>query len=93
VLRKYRVGPFLNSPDAVDAIFKERGIDTLVLAGVSTGGAVAATVVQAADLDYGIFVVEDCCGDRDEVVHEFFMRFFEKRGSVVGSGEIEGLCG
>lgn len=91
VVRKNRVGPFLNAPQDVHAIFKERGIDTLILGGLATGGAVAATVVQAADLDYRLLVLEDCCADRSKETHEFLMSFFGKRGSVIGSEEIEGL--
>jgi nicotinamidase-related amidase len=91
VVRKNRVGPFLNAPQDVHAIFKERGIDTLILGGLATGGAVAATVVQAADLDYRLLVLEDCCADRSKDTHEFLMGFFGKRGSVIGSEEIEGL--
>jgi len=77
----------------VNKTFRERGIDTLILGGISTGGAVAAAVVQAADLDYRIFVVSDCCADPSRETHEFLMKFFEKRGTVIKSEEIEGLLG
>jgi nicotinamidase-related amidase len=93
VVRKNRVGPFFNAPQDVHAIFKERGIDTLILGGISTGGAVTATVVQAADLDYKLFIVNDCCADPSRETHDFLMKFFGKRGSVIGSEEIEGLVG
>lgn len=93
VVRKNRVGPFLNTPQDVHAIFKARGIDTLVIGGLSTGGAVAATVVQAADLDYRLFVLEDCCADSNRETHEFLMKFFSKRGAVVVSEDIEELVG
>ncbi|KAF2030719.1 Isochorismatase hydrolase [Setomelanomma holmii] len=91
VVRKNRVGPFINAPQDTDKIFKERGIDTLILGGVATGGAVAATVVQASDLDYRLVVVEDLCADGDEETHGFLMKFFSKRGAVVSSGDVEGL--
>ncbi|RDW74908.1 hypothetical protein BP6252_06050 [Coleophoma cylindrospora] len=45
VIRKNRSGPFFNAPQDVHAILQERGIDTLLVGGVSTGGAVVATVV------------------------------------------------
>ena len=89
VLRKHRVGPFFNAPQDVNAIFKKRGIDTLLVGGVSTGGAVAATVVQAADLDYRLFVVEDACADPNKETHEFLIKFFAKRATVINSKDIE----
>ncbi|KAK9234901.1 Isochorismatase-like protein [Lipomyces kononenkoae] len=92
VVRKHRVGPFFNAMQDVHAIFKERRIDTLLLGGVSTGGAVAATVVQAADLDYRLFVVEDSCADTSKETHEFLMKFFAKRATVIKSDELMTLA-
>lgn len=89
VLRKHRVGPFFNAPQDLHAILRQRGIDTLLLGGVSTGGAVAATVIQAADLDYQLFVVEDACADPSKETHEFLMKFFAKRATVIKSEDLE----
>ena len=80
------MGPFFNAREDVHAIFKACGIDTLLLGGVSTGGAVAATVVQVADLDYRLFVVEESCADRNKEMHEFFMKLFTKRVTVINLG-------
>lgn len=91
VIRKNRVGPFLNAPQDTHKMFTEKGIDTLLIGGVSTGGAVAATVVQAADLDYRLFVLEDACADGDKETHEFFMKFFTKRASVIQSKDLDKL--
>lgn len=46
------------------------GIDTLLIAGLSTSGCVRATTVDA--LCHGVvpLVVEDACGDRDRGVHD-----------------------
>lgn len=93
MFRKNRVAPFLNAPQDVHAFFKPRGIDTLIIGGLSTGGAVAATVAQAADLDYRLLVLEECCADSNQGSHEFLMKFFGKRGSVIVSGDIGGLVG
>jgi nicotinamidase-related amidase len=93
VLRKNRIGPFFNAPQDVHAIFKARGIDTLLIGGVATSGAVATTVVQGADLDYRLFVVEDTCADSDKETHQFFMKFFKKRATVIKSEELNSLIG
>ena len=91
VFRKNRVGPFINAPQDVHAIFVGRGIDTLLIAGVSTGGAVEATIVQASDLDYRLFVVEDACMDLNQETHLFLMKFFTKRATVITGDELEAL--
>lgn len=91
VIRKNRVGPFFNAPQDTHKIFKEKGIDTLLIGGVSTGGAVAATVMQAADLDYRLFVLEDACADPEKETHEFFMKFFAKRAGVIQSKNLDEL--
>jgi nicotinamidase-related amidase len=93
VFRKNRVGPFQGKgPDDFRAILKERGIDTLIIGGVATGGAVLATVVQGADLDYRLVVLEDCCGDLDPDLHRMLVdQIFKKRGIVINSTDLEGL--
>ena len=50
VVRKTRVGAF--STTDLDAQLRERGIDTLILAGISTSGVVLSTVRDASNRDY-----------------------------------------
>ena len=47
-----------------------RGVDTLVVGGVSTSGCVRATVVDAMSHGFVPLVVADACGDRLDRVHE-----------------------
>lgn len=43
----------------------------------------------AADLDYNLIVVEDCCVDSDVEVHEFLtQRIFPRQAEVVGSDDV-----
>jgi nicotinamidase-related amidase len=64
------------------------GVDHLVLSGVSTSGVVLSTLRLAADLDYRLTVLCDCCADRDEEVHRVLMeRVFPSRAAVMGSAE------
>jgi nicotinamidase-related amidase len=71
VLAKKKSSPF--STTDLDARMKKRGIDTLVIFGVYTGGAVLSTVKWAAEMDYKMFVISDCCAERDEEVHRVLM--------------------
>ena len=68
VVRKTRVGPFHGS-DLNDRL-RERGVDTVVLAGVQTSGVVLTADREAADRDYRILVVADACADPDRDLHD-----------------------
>jgi len=71
LLTKSRVGPF--STTNIDEILKKQGIETLVLMGLRTNGCILTTVRWAADIDYQLIVLSDCCADQDEEVHRVLM--------------------
>jgi nicotinamidase-related amidase len=82
VVRKVRVGAF--STTDLHEQLQGRGIDTLVLAGISTSGCVHSTVLDAYDRDYRVIVLSDACADRDAEVHRFLLdHVFTKRGEVI----------
>ena len=62
-MRKQRVGAF--STTDLHEQLQARGIDTLVLAGISTSGCVHSTVLDAFDRDYRVIVLSDACADPD----------------------------
>jgi nicotinamidase-related amidase len=92
-LRKIRHGPFMCGPSAgFHDEFQKCGITTLVIGGVVTSGAVLSAVRQAADLDYQLIVLEDCCWDPEEEVHRVLMtNVFSRQGYVMKSGEFDKL--
>ena len=54
-----------------------------------TSGVVLSTVRAAADLDYRLIVVEDCCADQDADVHDFLtQRIFPRQAEVVTSSDV-----
>lgn len=53
----------------LDAQLRARGIDTLVVCGVSTDCCVDSTVRDAFHRDYNVFVVSDACATFDEALH------------------------
>lgn len=82
VVTKHRVSAFAGTD--LDMILRANGIDTLVLAGIATSGVVLSTVRHAADADYRLVVVEDCCADRDAEVHRVLMeKVFPRQTTVV----------
>ncbi|MEI9994071.1 MAG: isochorismatase family protein [Rhizomicrobium sp.] len=83
VFTKTRVGAF--STTALERTLGERGIDTLVLAGIATSGVVLSTLRDAADKDYRLFVLADCCADQDAEVHRVLTeKVFPRQADVIG---------
>lgn len=86
VLTKNKVGPF--SSTRLNEVLREQGIDTLVLLGISTGGCVLTTVRCAADMEYKLIVLSDCCADPDTEVHRVLMeKLFPRQADVITSGQ------
>lgn len=82
VVTKRRTGPF--STTDLDAVLRAMGATTLVLMGVATSGCVLTAVRWAADVDYNLVVVSDCCGDRDPEVHRVLTeKLFPRQATVV----------
>ena len=91
IVREVLVGAF--STTDLDAQLRERGVDTVILAGISTSGVVLSTVRDASDRDYRVLVVSDATADPDEEVHAFLTeRIFPRQADVVTVGELEGLA-
>ena len=78
VVRKTRVGAF--STTDLHEQLQDAGVDTLVLAGISTSGVVLSTVIEAHDLDYRTVVLADGCADTDPEVHSFLLENSSRAG-------------
>lgn len=90
VVRKTRVGAF--STTDLDVQLRERGIDTLILAGISTSGVVLSTVRDASDRDYRVLVLADATADPEPDVHEFLIeRIFPRQADVITIADLEEL--
>jgi nicotinamidase-related amidase len=90
IITKHRVSAFSNSD--LDMTLRANDIDTLVMYGIATSGVVLSTLVDAADRDYKIFVIKDCCADQDAELHDALIdRYFPKRGVVITSEEFASL--
>ena len=73
----------------LDMTLKANNIDTIVILGYATSGVVLSTTRYAADSDYRIFIVEDCCSDQDVEVHDFLMtRILPRQADIVQSEEV-----
>ncbi len=67
VVYKQRVGAF--SENQLQLILRSRGIESLVLFGISTSGITLSTLRRAFDLDFRCVVLGDACFDADQEVH------------------------
>jgi nicotinamidase-related amidase len=90
VFTKTRVGAF--STTDLQARLEACGIDTLVLSGIATSGVVLSTLRDAADRDYRLFVLSDCCADMDAEVHRVLMeKVFPRQADIIQSTDFEAL--
>ncbi|HEY4827103.1 MAG TPA: cysteine hydrolase [Solirubrobacteraceae bacterium] len=87
VVRKTRVGPF-GTTDLHEQL-QAKGIDTLILAGISTSGVVLSAVRDAHDRDYRVIVLSDLCADPEADVHAFLTeRIFPRQAEVITSDKL-----
>jgi nicotinamidase-related amidase len=92
VVRKTRVGA-MHTTD-LDRQLRDRGIDTLVLAGLSTSGVVLSTVIEATDRDYRLYVLSDGTDDPDTEIRDFLLtKVFPRRAQIIDTGTLRALLG
>ena len=66
------------------AILQNRGIQQLVVTGVTTEVCVNTTVREANDRGYDCLVVSDCCGSYFPEFHEMGLRMIAAQGGIFG---------
>jgi nicotinamidase-related amidase len=86
IITKKRVSAFTGSD--LEVVLRSFGINHLILSGIATSGVVLSTLREAADKDYTITVLSDCCADRDEEVHRVLTtKIFPRQAEVITSKE------
>lgn len=79
---KRRISAFTGSD--LEVVLRAKGIQHLVLTGVATSGVVLSTLREAADKDYQLTVLADCCADGDEEVHRVLTtKVFARQAKVL----------
>jgi nicotinamidase-related amidase len=79
---KRRVSAFTGSD--LEVVLRAFEVKHLVLTGIATSGVVLSTLREAADKDYKLTVIEDCCGDSDEEVHRVLTtKVFPRQAEVI----------
>ncbi|OKS85004.1 cysteine hydrolase family protein [Mucilaginibacter polytrichastri] len=79
---KRRFSAFTGSD--LEVILRSQGIQHLVLTGIATSGVVLSTLREAADKDYRLTVLTDCCADSDDEVHRVLTtKVFPRQADVI----------
>lgn len=86
---KRRVSAFSGSD--LEVVLRAQDIQHLVLTGYATSGVVLSTVREAADKDYFMTVLSDCCANNDDEVHRVLItRVFPRQADVLTVEEWSG---
>jgi biuret amidohydrolase len=82
VLDKPGKGAFYQTD--LDLMLRNRGVETLLVGGVTTEVCVHTTVREANDRGYRCIVVGDCCGSYFPEFHEVGLRMIAAQGGIFG---------
>lgn len=86
VVTKRRVSAFSGSD--LDVVLRAQAITHLTLCGIATSGVVLSTLREAADKDYHLTVLADCCADADDEVQRVLLtKVFPRQAEVVQAAE------
>jgi nicotinamidase-related amidase len=90
LVRKTRFGAFSTTELYRD--LRASGVDTLVVAGISTSGVVLSTLRDASDQDYRVFVLADATADPDPEVHRVLVeKVFPHQAEILETGDLAAL--
>ena len=89
---KHNSGAFFGTD--LDLQLRRRGINTIILSGLTTSNGVYATALDAFQHGYHLYIVEDATSDRDPDLHHlFFDKLYPKLGTVVTVDQVFSMIG
>ena len=91
VLGKHTTSMFIGTH--FEYLLRNRGIRTLLLAGISTENGIEATARDADNRGYYTVVVEDCVSSPDAEAHRLALELMRRYCTVVPLTELENAAG
>ena len=89
---KHNSGAFFGTD--LDLQLRRRGINTIILSGLTTSNGVYATALDAFQHGYHLYIIEDATSDRDPDLHHlFFDKLYPKLGTVVTVDQVFSMIG
>ena len=90
-IRKTRYSAFIQGSSPLEALLRERGIDTLVVGGTVTGVCCESTARDAMMLNFKTIMVSDACAARSDGEHgAALVAFYGTFGDVMTTDEVIG---
>jgi nicotinamidase-related amidase len=87
IVRKPRMNPFFGT--ALESMLRSRDIDTVVVMGVATEFVVESAVMHAADADFRVIVLEDCCASFSEEAHRASLHIIDHLATLATSADFQ----
>lgn len=81
VIGKQRYSAFVGT--SLDSVLRERGVDTLVVCGLTTECCMDSSVRDAFHRDYHVFVAGDACASYDSALHDAALRSLDMNFAIV----------
>lgn len=85
IMRKHRYGSFFNTE--LEFILKAKGIDTVIITGVTSNVCCLHTAMDAFERDFYVIFISDCSASYDEVRHEGTLRTVDHSFGIVAKSQ------
>jgi nicotinamidase-related amidase len=85
IIRKPRMNPFFGTP--LESMLRSRDIDTVVLMGVATEFVVEAAARHAADADFRVIVLQDCCAAFSDESHRVALHIMDHLATIAAAAD------